>query len=722
MKTKKFLAVCLALMMVLTCIPAVSAAEVADATIHEDAKASLTIWKFDWTNALKDGVWNEDSFISTGWRESYVEEVLGEGIRQGDDNGDPDNALGNGQSSNGYALKGVEFTIMKVADIVTFTESANDQHPDYNLTQVLYGFDKVAAADLLTAIGLADGAGRYENADTTDKLDESKYYYVSDTLNKALADALADNATTVKDALEIYMAESGNAIVMDKTNENGKTIQRDLDLGLYLCVETAVPEMVTSTTAPFFVSLPMTTVSGDANSASPEGGHFWNYDVVVYPKNETGIPTLEKTVREAKKDTGKNDASDVITDGFTHNATGSAGDVMEYQIITTLPTITSQATALTTYNFYDTISEGLSYNKTLKDVKIEFFTDKDCTDKVATWLQEDGHFTVTYSSDDRHMTIDVTPTGLAEINGETENVNGKLYTGYSNYTARVTYSATINSDNSFVYGQNGNDNKVVLTWRRTSSDYFDTLIDDCHVYSFGIDITKLFSDVDPETAEDTGMYKHVKFKIFNETDGYWLTAKRNDAEGIYYVTGHVTEEADATIFYPVTMGDVLGQVMIKGCEDDKYIITEVETANGYTLLKDDITVEITIADDASRPCDIYSEDVLGVLQNDPHYAFDGGFDLALANIPQKQLAHNYLTASAVVDTNDVTMLEDNGSANAEAPLTIVNTRGFDLPQTGDTGTWMYGVAGITMMAGALFLLFILFKKKDDDKKSQTAKQ
>ena len=166
MKMKKFLAVCLALMMVLTCIPAASAAEVADATIHEDAKASLTIWKFDWTNALKDGVWNEDSFISTGWRESYVEEVLGEGIRQGDDNGDPYNALGNGQNSNGYALKGVEFTIMNVADIVTFTESANDQHPDYNLTQVLYGFDKVAAADLLTAIGLADGAGRM-NPSTT---------------------------------------------------------------------------------------------------------------------------------------------------------------------------------------------------------------------------------------------------------------------------------------------------------------------------------------------------------------------------------------------------------------------------------------------------------------------------------------------------------------------------------------------------------------------------
>ena len=725
---KKFMALCLCLMLVLSRVPGVSAAEVPDATIDENAACSLTIWKYDWTNATKDGVWNEDSFTSTGWRESYVEEVLGGTIRQGDADGDMGNNLGNGQNSNGYALKGVEFTIVRVADIVTFSESASDDHPDYNLTQVLYAFDKEEAAGLLAAIGLADGAGRYENADVLNYetagpveggVDEGGaiamvrncWYYQSDVLNKALSAALADNATTVKNALEAYAASSNTAIVMDKTDENGKTIQRDLEVGLWLCVETAVPEMVTSTTAPFFVSLPMTTVSGDENSASPEGGHQWNYDVAVYPKQETGIPTLTKEIREAQKDTGKNGGSDAIDDGFDHNATGSTGDVMEYQILSTLPTITSKATSLQKYEFYDSISEGLSYNKPLKDVKIEFFTDKDCTDKVATWTQEDGKFTVTYSSDDRHMTIDVTEAGLAEINGDTENVNGSLYAGYSNYTARVTYTATLNADASVTFGEDGNDNKVVLTWKRTSSNYYDTLIDDCHLFTFGIDITKLFSDIDSETAEETGMFKHVKFKVYNATDSYWLTADRNDAEGVYYVTGHVTEEADATIFYPITMGDALGQVMIKGCEDDEYIITEVETANGYTLLKEDIHMVISVADDTGRPCGIYAEDVLGVLQNDPHYAFDGGYDLHLANIPQVQLAHNFLTASATVDGNEVTMLEDNGSENAEAPLTVVNTPGFDLPKTGDNGTWMYSIGGITLMAAALVVMVIAFKKK-----------
>ncbi len=706
---RRIITLCLALILCLSCATAAFAAEVDDATIDETAPCSLTVWKFDFTNAMKDGVWNEDSFTSTGWRESYVEEVLGEAVRKGDSNDSPDNTLGNGQSANGYAIKGVEFSYLRVADIVTFTESANDQHPDHNLTMVLYGFDKTTSADLLSAIGLADGANRYTNADTTDKLNHANYYYTSDVLNKAMADSLNANATTVKDALEKYMAQAGGT-AMPLTNENGKTIVRNLPVGLYLLVETKVPEMVTSTTNPFFVSLPMTTVSGDDNSASPEGGHQWNYDVVVYPKNSTGIPSLEKTVREASKDTGKNDGSDIITDGFAHNATGSAGDTMEYQIISTLPTITSNATALTVYNFYDSISEGLTYNKA-DGVKIEIFSDRDCTDKVASWNLDSGKFSVSYSSDDRHMTVDISKAGLDEINGRTENVNGNVYMGYSNYTVRVTYTAAVNSDATVVYGENGNENEAVLTWKRTSSEYYDTLISDAHVYSFGIDLTKVFSDKDSETAEETGMFKHVKFKIWNETDKCWVTAARNDTEGVYYVTGHVTEEADATVFYPVTSGDSFGRIIVKGLEDDEYVLTEIETANGYVLLKDQIHVIITATDDAARPCTAYTKDVLGILQNDPHYAFDGGFDLHLAGIPQQALTYNYLTASATVDGNAVEMRTDNGSANAEARLKVVNNPGFDLPDTGERGTMLFSIVGILLMACSAAVIMIAVSRR-----------
>jgi hypothetical protein len=76
----------------------------------------------------------------------------------------------------------------------------------------------------------------------------------------------------------------------------------------------------------------------------------------------------------------------------------------------------------------------------------------------------------------------MTSKGLSEINSTSiTNAYGKVYAGYSNYTMRISYGATVNADDSLVYGENGNDNKVVLTWKRTSTEYYDTLVDDCHV-------------------------------------------------------------------------------------------------------------------------------------------------------------------------------------------------------------------------------------------------
>ena len=144
-----------------------------------------------------------------------------------------------------------------------------------------------------------------------------------------------------------------------------------------------------------------------------------------------------------------------------------------------------------------------------------------------------------------------------------------------------------------------------------------------------------------------------------------------------------------------------------------HVLTEIETANGYVLLKDQTHVVITATDDATRPCTIYTKDVLGVLQNDPHYQFDGGYDLHLSGIPQEAQIYNMLTASATVDGNAVQMREDNGSANAAALLKVVNNPGFDLPDTGDNGTMLLSIIGIVTMAGAAVVIFLATRKKPD---------
>ena len=251
---KKLLAMCLSVIMIFSCIPAAFAADVANATIDEAAKGSLTLYKYDLTNAEKDGVW-DSSYVSTGVYDESVNKTLGEAVRAGDDNTQSD--LGNGEASYGYAVKGVEFTYLKVADIVQFTESEKDG-VTYNHVEVLYGIDKTIGADLLNALGLSNGAKRYTNAD---HLDATKYFYQSDVLIDTLAQALQSNSTNVKNALEKYIAANGGT-AMPLTDAYGKSEAKDLDLGLYLVVETKVPEMVTSTCNPFFVSIPMTSVDG----------------------------------------------------------------------------------------------------------------------------------------------------------------------------------------------------------------------------------------------------------------------------------------------------------------------------------------------------------------------------------------------------------------------------------------------------------------------------
>ena len=56
------------------------------------------------------------------------------------------------------------------------------------------------------------------------------------------------------------MAKNGGT-AMPLTDEYGHTEANDLELGLYLLVETKVPEMVTSTTDPFLGSVPMTKIN-----------------------------------------------------------------------------------------------------------------------------------------------------------------------------------------------------------------------------------------------------------------------------------------------------------------------------------------------------------------------------------------------------------------------------------------------------------------------------
>ena len=613
-KIHRVLALLLAALMALGLMTTAFAATDSAPTIDPGKKASLSVYKYDITKASNDGAWDAESYVSTGLHDDTVIDKLSK-----------------------YAIQGVEFTYLRVADIAMNSELVDGQRR----VGVLYGFDSSdRSTAVLSAIGLT-AAGAH-------KTDNSINYFTSDMLNNKLTAALTANATTVKNALETAVKNGG--VAMSETDVTGHTSASDMEQGLYLIVETRVPENVTSTCNPFFVSLPMTTIDGAA----------WNYDVSVYPKNQTGNPNLEKTVRENKNSTGKHNGSLTdIKDSYAHTATASAGDVVDYQIISTLPTITSKASSLSEYTYADTMSKGIKYNK--NDVAIEFFKDSGCTDKITTWAEDSGKFTVAYDDAQNIMTIRVTEAGLSEINEAATVYTDSVKRGYSDCTMRITYAATLTAD-AATYGGRDNPNRVKLTWKRTNTTYYDTLEDCCHVYVYAIDLIKQFSD-------NNGTFGKVKFIAYNDTDGYYI--KANMEGEVYNVTGFTSNKSEATMLIP----NLKGHIILRGIEDDTYTLTEVATDKGYVLLRDPVKIMvITKEDGACERC-----------------------GAAL------------LTASATVNGEPVSMTD----ANAVVPLRIINNPGFDLPKTGGYGTWMFTVGGVALLGAAAFIVVKSRKHKSE---------
>ncbi len=609
--------------------------------IDTSRTASLTIHKYDMTAAQKGGV-DLSQFTATGKQDAKAEEALKK-----------------------YPIKGVEFSYLRVGDV--------EQQSEAGKVQMIYELPDA----LQKILGLADSDAA--------KTEGSKDYFTSQIINDKLASALEDN-TASKDKLEDYM-KTNNGTAMDLTDAQGVTKKDKLPLGLYLIVETKVPEDVTYTTNPWFVQLPSTDSEGDD----------WFYDVVCYPKNETGIPTLDKRVQNNPDQDNVTTAEQSALADFTNareeykyqsTVTASKAEKLDYQFISKLPHITSSTTYLSTYTFDDKMAKGMTYNK---NTVIAIYDNKDAADTtnvnnvdksgaIAVWKSSDTDpkFAVTYgkSGDDSTMKVEMTKSGLNEINKK-----------YSDKYIVVYYTADVNTDDTVVLGDKGNPNDVSLTWKRTSTDYWDILKDKCIVYSFGYNFTKKFSD-------NKGDATKVKFVIQNKSDNYYLVAKA-DSDGIYQVTGKSATEEGATQFSPAADG----KLIINGIEGDEYGFTETHSDAGYTLLKKEIIVKINSTKADITPTQANITGIQSKNENDST-ANDGvknGTELA------NDVAVQTTGASATVDSKKATMSANGESVNAFVDMEVTNQKQFLLPMTGGAGSYALIIAGV-VIAGCGFMI------------------
>ena len=609
--------------------------------IDTSRTASLTIHKYDMTAAQKGGV-DLSQFTATGKQDAKAEEALKK-----------------------YPIKGVEFSYLRVGDV--------EQQSEAGKVQMIYELPDA----LQKILGLADSDAA--------KTEGSKDYFTSQIINDKLASALEDN-TASKDKLEDYM-KTNNGTAMELTDAQGVTKKDKLPLGLYLIVETKVPEDVTYTTNPWFVQLPSTDSEGDD----------WFYDVVCYPKNETGIPTLDKRVRNNPDQDNVTTAEQSAIADFTNareeykyqsTVTASKAEKLDYQFISKLPHITSGTTYLSTYAFDDKMAKGMTYNK---NAVIAIYDNKDAADTtnvnnvdksgaiaVRKSSDTDPKIAVTYgkSGDDSTMKVEMTKSGLNEIIKK-----------YSDKYIVVYYTADVNTDDTVVLGDIGNPNDVSLTWKRTSTDFWDILKDKCIVYSFGYNFTKKFSD-------NKGDATKVKFVIQNKSDNYYLVAKA-DSDGIYQVTGKSATEEGATQLSPAADG----KLIINGIEGDEYGVTETHSDAGYTLLKKEIIVKINSTKADITPTQANITGIQSKNENDST-ANDGvknGTELA------NDVAVQTTGASATVDSKKATMSANGESVNAFVDMEVTNQKQFLLPMTGGVGSYALIIAGV-VIAGCGFMI------------------
>lgn len=314
--------------------------------------------------------------------------------------------------------------------------------------------------------------------------------------------------------------------------------------------------------------------------------------------------------------------------------------------------------ATTTANIGDTINYKVTYSIPVGENGLESLVVTDTMSKGLTFVNNPDNIKVLNGNEEVDRTMytvkdskdDSTKVTTITITFNSDNYCKTLDPNTTqNFT--ITYTATLNKD--AVLGQSGNTNDVFVTYKNTGDVDRDTEHKSTtKVFTYGIDLLKKGEGVDKLVG--------VKFTLTDE-NGKRVDVEKNDSNNFYTPGGNSNT---------VTTGDD-GKIYIRGLKPGTYKLTETKTNAGYVLLKDPVVIVIK------------EDNAIG-------------------------------GAEATVGSKPVTMQNDqknSGSKTAEVPLTVVNSKGFDLPATGGRGIALFTIAGIAIVAAAGSLLFMRKRSK-----------
>lgn len=324
---------------------------------------------------------------------------------------------------------------------------------------------------------------------------------------------------------------------------------------------------------------------------------------------------------------------------YAAEASAKMGDILEYQITSKVPTLTDYSN-LTQFKFTDTLECQTAVTSSMT-VKIGTTTltrsgkeFKDGQTTVATLTlgaYDDG-------KKEQSFTLDFDLAALSAHQGETVTLT---------YRATLTADAVQRSGNTVDLDYTNNGEPQVLT-------------DTTDVYTYGIEVSKTFSD-------QSTNYSGVTFNLYTDTE-YQKGDGKNPmtlygTDGAYKPTG-TSAVTDLKL-------DSNGKLAISGLDVGTYWLVETASAQGFNVAE---PIQITlVADDEDKA--VLDADATTV-------AYAGGTTLT----------------SKTIGSQATTQI-------SQVQFQVYNQKGFTLPQTGGAGTWMFTLGGVALivMAGTLFV-------------------
>lgn len=337
---------------------------------------------------------------------------------------------------------------------------------------------------------------------------------------------------------------------------------------------------------------------------------------------------------------------------YADNATADMGDELEYKITSKVPTLVDYSN-LTKFVFTDT----------LKNQKIADNTSFELQIQNATVTKEGDTFKIgddvvatlslgTYANGEQAFTLTFDTAVL-------ENHQGKTIT--------LTYQAVLTADAVQING-----NTVKLDYTNGPDDITDT--DNTEVYTYGVKVQKTFSD-----ASTTANYGAVKFALYTDT-GYnggqgGTPLALYGSNGVYKVTGEPTGTTE------LVLNSTDGTLSVAGLDAGTYWLVETATANGFNVANP-IKIVLTAKADSDKK-----------------------------ELDDTATTAYYVDATGEKEIDDVTVVAQDTTNINLASFDVLNQKGFNLPQTGGAGTWMFTIGGIALIGVALVLFACSRKNK-----------